>query len=87
MESPNTRTIFRSGRTIINLKMYCIRNMNKRNKYGGKSFCKDLGDIPCGCLRTDKPFMGVDNPRGEAYATRKRQRFMKKPNRFKGHME
>lgn len=88
MDSPDTMTIWRFTPAVIRVKMYCIRNMRKRNHYAGISFTNDLGDIPCTVLRTNnKPALPVVNNRGGAYATRNRLRFMKKPTKFKGHME
>jgi len=80
-------TFFRSTPAVINRKMYCIRNLNKRNRYAGYRFCPDYGDIPCGVIRDNGPSLPVLNNRGNAYATRNRNRFFKKPCKFKGFKE
>lgn len=83
-------TIWRSTSLLTKRKMYCIRNYNKRNHYGGVRFCLDEGDLPCWVIRTepglrqDQSHYTIDNHRGRAYATRNRLRFHKKPNKFKG---
>ena len=77
-------TIWTSTRSIIRTKMYCITNINKKKRYGGIRFCLDAGDLPIYVIREGGGHFEVVNPRGRAYATRNRLRFMKKAQKFKG---
>ena len=80
-------TIWTSTRSVIRAKMYCIKNVNKRNSYGGNRFCLDAGDVPVYVIREGGGHYEVVNPRGAAYATRNRLRFQSKRNKFKNFVE
>lgn len=80
-------TIWTSTRSVIRKKMYCIHNLNKRNKYGGVRFCLDQGDLPIYVIREGGGHFEVVNTRGRAYATRNRLRFQTKRKKFKNFTE
>ena len=50
------------------------------HKIGGiihRDFCSTFGDIPIAEITDDNKVLPVDNPRGKAYAARKRQMYRK----------